>query len=203
MQAFFDSKPSDLDTRELSPDILKGSEDRFKGYPDDLYAFDMQYATWKSERKPQDGIPTEIYQAAVKIKPVAGDAQKRKKQLRKWMKKRAENHGFTLDICNAGDDNFGYLAAATRPKGKEAKKQKEEVAKVTRPAVSNGMIKPLLQAMHESSRCMGKTELAAAFNKAFHTQRYSSQLVLKYAQEVQMGCAICRGVLPLPKKATS
>ena len=87
------------------------------------------------------------------------------------MKKRAENHGFTLDICNAGDDSFGCLAAATRQKGKEVKKQKEEVAKVTRPAVFNGMVKPLLQAMHESSRCMGKTELAAAFNKAFHTQR--------------------------------
>ena len=79
MQAFFDSMPSVLDTEELSPDILKGSEDRFKGYPDDLYLFDMQYATWKSERKPQDGIPTKIYQAAVKIKPVAGDAQKKKK----------------------------------------------------------------------------------------------------------------------------
>ena len=95
--------------------------------------------------------------------------------MRKWLKKRAENHGFSQNICNAGDDNFGYLVAATSTKQKE---------KVVKPVVSNGMIKPLLEAMHTSSRCMGKTELAAGFNQAFHTMKYSSQMVLKCAQEV-------------------
>ena len=110
-----------------------------------------------------------------------GDAKPDDPKVMEWMNRKKAKFGCHLQTASTSSGAaFSYLEKSGKP------------------LLSNGMLRPMLEACHQATGCRAAKYLRAEFLSKFCVGKWSTKLVREAA--INLKCGICDGSRPLPKK---
>jgi hypothetical protein len=170
---------SDLAKEDAEPEGSEKKTEDSRGMPDALYAL---YYEWECKKE----IFGKSYRHSPEFKQricglKGGDVQPDDPKVMNWMNKKKAKFGCQLQtvITNSGAA-FSYLEKSGKP------------------LLSNGMLRPMLEACHQATGCRAAKYLRREFLSKFCVGKWSTKLVKEAAKDLK--CSICDGSRPLPKK---